>query len=277
MPPPDASHALAWTAPGSGLSAWPANPLSPLSSPRSLHSLLAWMPRAASLHGPAIDALMRSSLLLLLALCVAAQLAVFGGLILKRRSDARFSPAWQAVAAVALAALFAWMTLAAEHLWRQIRLTQATAQALRVEVTGMQFQWYFRYPGPDGVFGRLKPELIDAAGGNPLGLDPADPHGQDDIVSSALMLPANRQVELELRAQDVIHGFFVPAMRIMQNATPGQVSTIHFTPTLPGRYEVVCTQLCGLGHYRMHASMQVVSAAEFAAWMARRESAQAGR
>lgn len=236
-----------------------------------------WMPHAASLHAPAIDALMRTSLLALLALCVLAQILVFGGLLSKRQRLPRFSPAWQWTATIAVAAVFVWMTSAAEHLWKEIRLTPAASDAVHVEVTGMQFQWYFRYPGPDGVYGRLKPELIDAAAGNPLGLDPADPHGHDDIVSSGLMLPADRQADLYLRAQDVVHGFYIPGMRIMQNATPGQVSEIHFTPIAPGSYAIVCTQLCGSGHYRMHAVLRVEPASEFTSWLAQRESVRAAR
>jgi cytochrome c oxidase subunit 2 len=142
-----------------------------------------------------------------------------------------------------------------------------------VEVTGIQFQWYFRYPGRDGTYGAIKPGLVDAAGGNPLGLDPADPHSHDDIVSSVLELPVDRQAEIGLRAQDVIHGFFIPGMRVMQNATPGMPSQIHITPTRIGDYAIVCSQLCGLGHYRMHAVLRVVSQQDFATWMAQYQTA----
>jgi cytochrome c oxidase subunit 2 len=165
------------------------------------------------------------------------------------------------------------MTVVAENLWSTIRLTHALPNAVQVEVTGVQFQWYFRYPGVDGTYGATRPELVDAAGGNPLGLDPADPHGHDDIVSSVLVLPVDRQVEIRLRAQDVIHGFFIPAMRVMQNATPGMASQIHITPTRVGDYPILCSQLCGLGHYRMHAILRVVSADDYAAWMAQHQAA----
>jgi heme/copper-type cytochrome/quinol oxidase subunit 2 len=122
-----------------------------------------------------------------------------------------------------------WMTVVAENLWSTIRLTRAAPNAIQVEVTGIQFQWYFRHPGPDRRYGAIKPNLVDAAGGNPLGLDPADPHIHDDIVSSVLELPVNQQAEIRLRAQDVIHGFFIPGMRVMQNATPGMPSQIAYS------------------------------------------------
>jgi len=139
----------------------------------------------------------------------------------------------------------------------------------------MQFAWYFRYPGEDATFGRTDPRRIAPGEGNPLGLDPTDERGKDDLVISQLVLPANRPVDLRLTAQDVIHGFAVPELRLKQNALPGQTIHLHFTPTTPGTYAILCTQLCGLGHYRMQADLRVVSPTEYATWLAAREQAQA--
>jgi cytochrome c oxidase subunit II len=232
-----------------------------------------WMPRAGSLHAPAIDTLMRVSLLALTAAGILAQIILLVGLFLPRERRPRFSPTWRWIASVAFALGMVWMTLVAENLWSTIRLTPAASNAVQVEVTGVQFEWYFRYPGVDGTYGAIKSSLVDAAGGNPLGLDPADPHSHDDIVTSVLVLPVDRQAEIRLRAQDVVHGFFVPAMRVMQNATPGMPSQIHITPTRIGDYAIVCSQLCGLGHYRMHAVLRVVSQRDFATWMAQHRAA----
>lgn len=239
------------------------------------HTALWWMPRAGSLHAPAVDSLMRTSGLALLALCVLAQVAIVAGMLLRRRARAGFAVPLQWLAIGMVTALFVWMTATAEHLWSTMRLTQAQPDAFQVEVTGVQFQWYFRYPGGDGVYGATKPGLIDAAGGNPLGVDSADARGHDDVVSSVLVLPVDRQVDLRLSAQDVIHGFFVPGMRIKQNATPSMTTHLQFTPTATGDYPIVCSQLCGLGHYRMHAVMRIVSAQQFAVWMAQHERAAA--
>jgi len=236
-----------------------------------------WMPRSASLQAHSIDSLMLTSLITLFALCVLAQVLLIAGILLRRENPARFSSAWRWIATGAVVLLFVWMTMVAERLWSVVRLTPAQPHAIAAEVTGVQFQWYFRYPGPDGTYGATKPELIDAAGGNPLGLDPSDPHSKDDIVSSVLVLPVNQQANLQLRAQDVVHGLFIPALRVMQNATPGRVSHIHLTPNRPGEYAIVCSQLCGIGHYRMHAVLRVVSAQKFDTWIAQREAAQAGR
>ena len=141
---------------------------------------------------------------------------------------------------------------------------------VRVEVTGVQFRWYFRYPGPDGKFGRTHPELVDAAEGNPLGIDWADPAAADDVVTSELVIPADRDVELTLRAQDVIHSFFVPALRVKQDAVPGQAIIIHVQATKPETYEIACAQLCGMGHYQMNAKLKVVPEVQFAAKLAKR-------
>lgn len=248
-------------------------PAPPFTCPTHLLTfILPWLPRTASEHGPAIDGLMHISLICLFALCVLAQAFIVAGLFLRREGKPRFSAAlrWTAIGLIVI--FFAWMTVVAEQLWSVVRLAPAVPNALRVQVTGVQFQWYFRYPGPDGIYGRTRANLIDPAAGNPLGLDPADPHGRDDVVSSILVLPVGREVDLKLDALDVIHGFYVPAMRVMQNATPGKESEIHLTPTRTGDFPIVCSQLCGLGHYRMRAVLRVVTERQFIHWMNSREA-----
>ena len=73
--------------------------------------------------------------------------------------------------------------------------------------------------------------------------------------------------------KNVIHGFFVPGMRLKQDAIPGMTGMLRFTPVIPGDYPILCTQVCGLGHYRMQARLRVVSAAQFDTWLAARETA----
>ncbi len=166
------------------------------------------------------------------------------------------------------------MTWSAHRLWARQRFEGPSPTALQVEAVGQQFQWYFRYPGADATFGATKPELISAAYGNPLGLDPADDHGADDLVTSELVLPLGSEVDLQLRAHDVIHGFFVPAMRLKQNAVPGMVLHVHFTPVAAGVYPILCSQVCGLGHARMEAQLRVVSPAVYDAWLAQHAAAR---
>ena len=176
--------------------------------------------------------------------------------------------------------LCGFLAIRAQKLWAIERYTGASPAALQVEVTGMQFAWYFRYPGADGAFGNTSLALVAPGEGNPVGLDPRDTYGRDDIVSSQFVLPVNREVDLALRAIDVIHGFAVPELRLKQNAVPGQTVHIHFTPIVPGEYAVLCTQLCGSGHYRMQASVRVLPQAAFDAWLSegarRRQETMAG-
>jgi len=224
------------------------------------------LPPDVSTTGPALDQHLILNLWIAIALFTLAHVILFAGLFLRRRREARNQALIEYIPLAAFALLFAFLTLRAERLWAATRYTGSNLSALQVEATGMQFAWYFRYPGLDANFGRTRPELIAPGEGNPLGIDPADPRGADDFVSSQLVLPSGRQVDIRLHAQDVIHGFSIPAMRLKQNAVPGQDFHIHFTPTTPGTYAILCTQLCGLGHFRMTANLQVLSPADYAAW-----------
>lgn len=233
------------------------------------------LPVEGSAHGHTLDSQLLLNLWIALGLFVLAHILLLAGLIRRRHNLAASDIAargrsWRLeyLPLLCLAALFAYLTVRSERLWAASRYTGPDPTAMQVEVTGVQFAWYFRYPGPDAVFGRIEPRLVSAAEGNPLGLDPADPQGADDFVSSELVLPAGREVDLTLRAQDVIHGFFVPGMRLKQNAVPGQPGHIHFTPERPGSYAIVCSQLCGLGHYRMAATLRVLTPAGYSAWLA---------
>ena len=226
------------------------------------------LPVDAAKHGHALDSHLLLNLWIALALFALAQVLLFGSLGFRRRAHRpihKFTLEYLPI--LAFAGLFAFLALRAHALWASQRYTGAAPEALQVEVTGMQFAWYFRYPGADETFGRTEPQLVAPAEGNTVGVDPGDSHGVDDIVRSQLVLPAGRQVDLTLRAVDVIHGFAVPEMRLKQNAVPGQIQHIHFTPEAPGEYAILCTQVCGLGHYRMQAMLRVLPPAEFDTWL----------
>jgi cytochrome c oxidase subunit II len=137
--------------------------------------------------------------------------------------------------------------------------------AVRVHAVGQQFEWNFHYPGPDGVFGRRSTEFI--TGNNPLGIDPNDPAGQDDIVSkNELHLVNFKPTVIEISSKDVIHSLSLEHMRMCQDAIPGSLIPIWFRPIRAGEFEIVCAQLCGLGHYSMKATMTVGTQAEFDSW-----------
>jgi cytochrome c oxidase subunit 2 len=153
------------------------------------------------------------------------------------------------------------------------------SDALVVQVTGEQFAWNVRYPGPDGAFGRTDIKLIDVQT-NPLGLDRDDQAAKDDVTTiNQLYLPANRPVIVKLRSKDVIHSFGVPEFRVKQDAIPGLTIPIWFIPNVTTaemrtrtgnqefQYEIACAQLCGLGHYRMRGFVTVLEPSEFQTWM----------
>jgi cytochrome c oxidase subunit 2 len=239
-----------------------------------------WLPPNGALHGIALDHLLRWNLSVMFWLFIAAQVLIVAAMFRRSKqkgsaqsSSARLLLFAELLPLLAISGLYAWMTFTGHQLWAARRETAPKVQPLQVEVTGVQFQWYFRYPGSDGAYGALRPELVNAPAGNPLGLDPQDSHGADDVVSSILMLPAGRPVELHLRSQDVIHGFFIPGMRLKQDTIPGMPGHLTFTPTTPGDYPILCTQVCGLGHARMQARLRVVSQTNYERWLAARERA----
>ena len=240
-----------------------------------------WLPVGASATAAAIDHHFAITYLLMGIVFVAAQVTL-GLFAWKYRERKTAGAAYyfhghnglEIVWTVLTAVLFIGLNLMSSSIWASERFRPANPGALQVEVTGMQFAWYFRYSGPDGKFGATRPELIDPSAGNEaaLGLDTSDPAAKDDIVSGTMVVPVGREVELILRAEDVIHSFFVPAMRFKQDAVPGLAIRMHFTPTLTGDYEIACAELCGLGHYKMHGMLRVVSPPEFDQWLAAREA-----
>ena len=245
----------------------PAMLLTAICAVQFLLQAAPWMPPNASLHGFALDQLMRWNLLAVCVCFLAAHVWLIAA-VLRRRSRNHANAALRWTLLTALSFMYLWMAVTAQHLWAGTRYAGPSPEAMQVEVVGEQFQWYFRYPGADAAFGSTRSELVNAAEGNPLGLNLRDARSRDDIVSSVLVLPAGREVDLRLRSVDVIHGLFIPSMRLKENAVPGLVLHVHFTPTAPGTYPILCSQVCGLGHARMQAVLSVVTPAEFDAWLA---------
>ncbi|OFY69621.1 MAG: hypothetical protein A3G23_13885 [Bacteroidetes bacterium RIFCSPLOWO2_12_FULL_37_12] len=142
-----------------------------------------------------------------------------------------------------------------------------------LEVTGQQFAWTVRYPGKDKKFGRTNPSLIDDASGNSLGLDFEDPNAKDDIVLSGgeIHVPIHQEIVAFIRSKDVIHDFFLPNFRLQMYATPGLDVKVRFVPVENGQYEVVCAQICGLGHYKMRGLITVLSEEDYNKWLEAQE------
>jgi len=140
--------------------------------------------------------------------------------------------------------------------------------ALVMEVLGQQWKWAYRFAGADGRFGGVDPRFVGAS--NPLGLDPKDAAGVDDLIvpGDEVHVPLGRPVKVLLRSNDVLHDFYVPPFRARMNIVPGTVTSFWFTPTVTGRFEVLCAQLCGVGHYNMRGFVVVDQPAAFDRWLA---------
>jgi cytochrome c oxidase subunit 2 len=241
-----------------------------------------WFPPDISVHGPAIDHQFMLTLVVTGIVFVLAQLSL-AYLVWRNRDrggsrkavyshgNNRLEVTWTIAAFV----LFVGLTFMGYHIWAGIHFVGAAPGAMPVEVWGQQFAWYFRYPGPDGRFGPTHVEKVDDAMANYLGLDrDHDPDSKDDIVTSTLAIPVNREIQIFLSSKDVTHSFFVRELRIKQDLVPGMVIPIHFMATKTGRYEIACAELCGLGHYRMRAFLQVMTQEDFDTWLANMAAAQ---
>ncbi|MFN8251046.1 MAG: cytochrome c oxidase subunit II [Ferruginibacter sp.] len=158
----------------------------------------------------------------------------------------------------------------------------APKDALVVEVTGHQFGWEFRYPGPDKVLGQKNFKLTKGA--NSLGVDFNDPASLDDIhVSATMHIPVGRPVKMVINAQDVIHDVGLPHFRLKMDAVPGIPTTQWFTPKYTTAemkertknpdftYEIACDQMCGKGHFSMRGVIIVETEAEYKAWLAQQK------
>jgi len=162
-------------------------------------------------------------------------------------------------------------------------------EAIVARVIGEQFAWNVHYPGADGVFGATKPELVDVET-NPLGLDRDDPNAKDDITTlNQLHVAVDKPVIVHVGSKDVIHSLGIRDMRVKQDAIPGLSIPLWFVPTVTTEemrervgdpefvYEISCSQLCGLGHYRMRAFVTVHDQEGFQAWMDEQAASVAGR
>ncbi len=135
------------------------------------------------------------------------------------------------------------------------------------EAVGQQWNWSYRFPGKDGVLGTVDPANITID--NPFGMNPDDPNGQDDILVSSpeVHLPLNKPVKVLLRATDVLHNFAVAQFRVKMDMVPGLVTYFWFTPTRTGTFEVLCEELCGLGHHTMRGNVVIDEEEDFQAWL----------
>jgi cytochrome c oxidase subunit 2 len=138
----------------------------------------------------------------------------------------------------------------------------------QIEAVGKQWHWSYRLAGADGEFGASDVRFMNVD--NPFGVDPEDPAGQDDklVMAPILHLPVDEGAHMLLRSTDVLHNFTVPQFRVKMDLVPGMVTFQWFTPTVPGTYDVLCEEHCGVGHFAMRSKVVVQSRSDFDAWVA---------
>jgi cytochrome c oxidase subunit II len=230
-----------------------------------------WFPPPINAHGESYDQQFSMTLMVTGIIFFLAQMAL-GWVIFRYRSNGqrvtyshgnnKLEAIWTGAAAV----LFVGLVLMGTGIWANVHFEKAPADAIQIQVLAKQFAWSFRYPGPDGKFGRTDIKFINDANGNPFGIDETDPAGKDDIVNSALKVPSGKPILLNMRSRDVIHNFFVRELRMKQDLVPGMEIPFHFQADKAGIYEIPCSELCGLGHSQMRSTMEVMSEADFEKW-----------
>ena len=233
------------------------------------------MPAAASAHAGDVDQVMALVHWLMLALLIGWSLFFAFVLVRFRRGRqpranyhgvrARWA-SW--IEGAVLGAEVVLLVFFSIPVWSaRVDALPAAAQSTVVRVVAEQFAWNVHYPGADGVFGRTAIGLVSPD--NPLGLDRRDPAGGDDItLINRLNLPVGTPVIVYLSSKDVVHSFGLPEMRIKQDTTPGISQPVWFTPTRLGEWDIACSQLCGLGHFRMRGVYAVLTPADYEAWLA---------
>ncbi|MCZ6477857.1 MAG: cytochrome c oxidase subunit II [Gemmatimonadetes bacterium] len=150
---------------------------------------------------------------------------------------------WTSVPALALVALGIYSA----DVWAQIKgRDSAPAGSLMLGVRAKQFEWNVTYPGADGTLGT----------------------SDDFVVRNQLHFPVNRPILIQLESEDVLHSFFIPQLRVKQDAVPGMTIPVWFEATKTGGYQIGCAELCGLGHYRMRARVTIHEPDEYERWHA---------
>ncbi len=144
--------------------------------------------------------------------------------------------------------------------------------ASSIEVVGQQWQWSYRFPGKDGKLGTTNIRKID--GDNPFGINLDDPAGRDDVLIEGddLHIPMGKPIRVLLRSIDVLHDFYVPEFRAKMDMVPGAITYFWFTPIRPGTFDILCFELCGVGHHTMRSQVVVEEEAAFNDWLQEQET-----
>ena len=217
-----------------------------------------WLPRDVSSHGRQIDHLFNFILGLTGVVFIVTELLLFWFLwrydAATNTSPVKFthgSHNLEIVWTILPAATLLFIAIYQMNAWAEVKL-QKPDMPYTVEVTARQFEWRLRYPGRDGAIGT-----------------------QDDLFHvNELHVPVDEMVMVKLESQDVLHDFFLPHLRIKQDAVPGSTIPVWFKATEQGEFDLVCAELCGWGHYKMKGRLIIETRDEYERWLAELEKKQ---
>lgn len=274
------------------------------------------LPDSGSEHGSRIDNLMLISMILIFFVGIITQgvlhyfAFIYRGNKVKRATfyadNDKLEFIWTIIPVIVLAGLIIYGLFT----WTDIMNVDKDDDPLIVELYAQQFNWKARYGGNDNTLGEANVRLIE--GVNQLGVDPADPNGQDDKIVTELHLPVGRKVLFKMRSQDVLHSAYMPHFRAQMNCVPGMITQFAFTPTVTTAemrlndhivekvaninnirkeksvelsakgeealdpyefdYVLLCNKICGISHYNMQMKIIVESEADYKAWLAEQPS-----
>jgi len=224
--------------------------------------ILGWLPQDVSTFGPGIDWMLRYIFYVVGTFFVLAEGAIVLFLILSRRkeggrADYINGESWRQLAWILIPVLIVIgfdvaIDAQARPIWDLVKEDMPEG-AITLKVAALQFGWEFTYPGPDGKFGTPK----------------------DIVQTTTLVVPTNRVIRLIITSKDVIHSFYVPQLRLKQDAVPGREIPAWFEITQEGKYEISCSQLCGISHFAMKGVLIAESPEKFEQWLSQHRPATA--
>ena len=281
-------------------------------------SIVKWgdlplLSNAASEHGPQIDNLMIISLCIIFTVQIITQFLLHffafkykgekGRKALFFADNNKLEAIWTIIPVIVLAGLIIYGL----NTWINIMGVDESDDPLVIELYAQQFNWTARYAGEDNTLGKSNVRLIDIDRANVLGVDEADPNGQDDVITKELHLPVGKPVLFKMRSQDVLHSAYMPHFRAQMNCVPGMITQFGLTPTITTAdmrqkqeikdkvaninrireekskellakgedaldpyefdYLLLCNKICGKSHYNMQMKIIVETQEEYDAWM----------
>jgi cytochrome c oxidase subunit II len=199
---------------------------------------LPLMSNSASAHGPTIDNLMITTMIVIFFVQTVTQFLLHyfafkykgekGKKALFFADNNKLEAIWTIIPVIVLAGLIIYGLNA----WINIMGVDESDDPLVIELYAQQFNWKARYGGADNTLGKANVRLIDIDRANILGLDESDPNAQDDVIATELHLPVGKPVLFKMRSQDVLHSAYMPHFRAQMNCVPGMITQFGFTPTV---------------------------------------------